>query len=247
MAWLLLASPTVGQVYRWDNGQLIPGTEDLMPGRAQQLSNLDLSYGDGLRVEHDESSTASVKILHSSFENGDDGMDLSEIDSIRIIHTSAENNDGQGLEVDDSGSIHVVGAQLINNDEGLEIDDAESARIVGGTFAENTDEGLDIDNVSKISVINVSSHGHEEGSGLQVEADEEDSPISSVKIVNSNFDNNGEDGVQIVVDDGSEIENLKLNGNSSKGNAGYGYNIDPVGKLKSHGNDASGNADDTIP
>jgi hypothetical protein len=56
-----------------------------------------------------------------------------------------------------------------------------SARIVGGLFAHNNDEGLDIDNVADTFVANLISRDNVDGSGLQIEADNEDAPICRSK------------------------------------------------------------------
>lgn len=42
----MLGAPAVGQIYRWDNGELIPGTEEISPGPGLRISSFDLYAAD---------------------------------------------------------------------------------------------------------------------------------------------------------------------------------------------------------
>lgn len=46
LGFFLTASVVDAQVFRWDNGQLIPGTEDVTIGPDVQLDGLDLAWAD---------------------------------------------------------------------------------------------------------------------------------------------------------------------------------------------------------
>ena len=72
-------------------------------------------------------------------------------------------------------------------------------------------------------------------------------PISSVRILNSRFHNNEDNGVEILTDEGAQILTATLNGNSANDNIGEGYDIDPGIPVDAHGNQAAGNADNTLP
>ena len=41
---LVSATPTRAEIYRWDNDQLIPGTEGIEPGPGVTLSSMDLQF-----------------------------------------------------------------------------------------------------------------------------------------------------------------------------------------------------------
>jgi len=55
----LVAGLTHADIYRWDNGEVIPGTEGITPGPGVQLVNLDLSYGDFSRLIGSDLSRAT--------------------------------------------------------------------------------------------------------------------------------------------------------------------------------------------
>jgi polyhydroxybutyrate depolymerase len=41
-----LSTPAHADIFRWDNGQVIPGTEGILPGRGMDLTNRDLDFAD---------------------------------------------------------------------------------------------------------------------------------------------------------------------------------------------------------
>lgn len=61
-------------IYRWDNGQVIPGTEGITPGPGVQLDHLDLQYADLVRFDLSgadlSQSNLTSAIFHSSTLTG---------------------------------------------------------------------------------------------------------------------------------------------------------------------------------
>jgi hypothetical protein len=41
-----MAAPSRADIFRWDNGQLIPGTEGITPGPGVQLDHHELGYAE---------------------------------------------------------------------------------------------------------------------------------------------------------------------------------------------------------
>ena len=206
-----------------------------------QRVNIDADEKDALKAEELD----SLVVIKSTFQSGDDGMDIEDTSNVRIIQSSVV--DTSDACADDPQNCQSVA------DDGIAIDDADSVLIVGGEYAhaigeddegKPTGEGIDIDSSGRIRVINVDVHDNGKN-GLQIEANGE--TISSVFIAGSTFDNNADDGIEIVANDDGEIENVRLVGNSSNDNGGAGYNIDTDGNVAGAGNTASGNASDTLP
>ena len=46
LVWFAASSITRADVFRWDNGQVIPGTEGITPGPGVQLNDRQLEYAD---------------------------------------------------------------------------------------------------------------------------------------------------------------------------------------------------------
>ena len=62
-----LAQPLHADIYSWDNGQLIPGTEGITPGPGVQLDHMDLEYarlwGEDLTAARLEASNLAMPVL----------------------------------------------------------------------------------------------------------------------------------------------------------------------------------------
>ena len=65
LAFLFLSCTTAwAQIYRWDNGQLIPGTAGITPGPGVNLSNMTLQYAN---LQSDNLSSANFRYSDLSF------------------------------------------------------------------------------------------------------------------------------------------------------------------------------------
>ena len=56
----LLVTPAAhADIYRWDTGEVIPGTEGIEPGHSLRLNNAQLQYAELSNTDLDWSSSAS--------------------------------------------------------------------------------------------------------------------------------------------------------------------------------------------
>jgi uncharacterized protein YjbI with pentapeptide repeats len=74
VAYLSLGDTTHADIYRWDNGQLIPGTEGITPGPGVQLDHHELAYAalfqkDLTDARFDFSNLTNAALAHSTLTN----------------------------------------------------------------------------------------------------------------------------------------------------------------------------------
>jgi hypothetical protein len=179
----------------------------------------------------DFENIGAIHIRHLTAEgNRDDGIKVEWADVVRITATSVLHNGGDGVDLETIGAIHVTNLTADwNGDEGLEVDDSGRALVVGGSYSNNADDGIDLDDTQSIRIVSVVSTGND-GSGLQVEA-EGHFDTDVVSIVNSEFSDNGEDGIQIREED-AIVHQVRLTSVTARNNVESGLDINVSGSVR---------------
>ena len=201
---------------------------------------IDLDLG-GRGIDAKDGSFTFINVNISGTDG--DAVRVRDFGSLEILNSSFSSLNADGIDIEDGGSVLISNTDAANNDdEGLEIDRVDSVEVVGGQFVDNGDDEIDIDSAGVVRVVNVLSEGNA-GNGFQAEAETVDMAIT---LIGSRLDNNGENGVQ-VVEDGATVLQLALIANLSTDNVEAAFDLDISGELKSRGNKASGNGDDSLP
>lgn len=180
-----------------------------------------------------------------------DGIHVDRTGSLRVSGGTFSDNDGDGIDIRRTDFTEVNGAQVNRNgNEGIEVDDSGTIRVVGSTFLQNAEEGLDIDDTIEIILVGVLSSGNgfddpdDPGSGLQIEA-EEDNVTESVLITGSTFSGNAADGIQVVEFD-SQVLQIELRAVTVTDNVESGLDIVISGQLDMIAVKSSGNGQEDI-
>jgi len=188
-----------------------------------------------------------IHIRHlTAEENGEDGIKVEDANVVKITAGSVLDNGEDGVDLEMVGIIHIMHLTAEGNgDEGLEVDDCGHVLVVGGSYSNNADEGIDIDDTQSIRIVLVESMGNN-GSGLQVEAEDEPD-IEFVFIVNSEFSDNGEDGIQIREED-AVVNQVRLASVTARDNVESGLDINVSGSVRlSRVISEDNGADDILP
>ncbi len=168
-------------------------------------------YDDGMKIKTKSlnRTAANVSIRDTIISgNGDDGIDLELLNDIRLTNVVVQDTLG---------------------DDGMSVDDSVSVSIVNSVFANSAADGLDMDDTQSIRLVDVISTGNND-SGFDITA-EEHYNVESFSIVNSEFANNGGDGVWIG-EEGTIVERASLTSVIATGNGGTPLNITITGTLK---------------
>ena len=70
---LLAAGPTHADIYRWDTGELIPGTEGIEPGPGVDLSGMELEFAQLAGVNLTNANLSYSTLSNADFTGGSDG------------------------------------------------------------------------------------------------------------------------------------------------------------------------------
>lgn len=181
---------------------------------------------DGVKVEADALGPALVTLsVHDTLisNSGDDGLDLELLGAISLKHVVVENSLG---------------------DDGLSIDDSTTVVIEGCAFVGSAADGIDIDDTQSVDLVSTVSAGNGVA-GLQIKA-EEHSNTDSVRVVGSDFLENGADGVWIS-EEAALVEQVRLSSVTARGNDGRGVNIVVSGTLRLSAITSEDNGADDLP
>lgn len=113
--------------------------------------------------------------------------------------------------------------------------EAADSVVIGSEFHENDEDGIDMDDIQNILLIGVSSIGNgfddpdDPGSGLQIEAEDDNDTHSSI-IVGSTFSGNAADGILIVEED-TKVLSVSLTAVTVNENQESGLDISISGEL----------------
>ncbi len=181
---------------------------------------------DGVKVEADVLGPSLVTLsVHDTLisDSGDDGLDLELLGEISLKNVVVENTLG---------------------DDGLSIDDTASVFIEGCAFVDSAADGIDIDDTQSVSLVSTVSAGNGVA-GLQIKA-EEHCNTESVRIVGSDFLENGADGVWIS-EEAAIVEQVRLSSVTASSNGGRGVNIVVSGTVKLSAITSENNGADDVP
>jgi len=184
--------------------------------------------------------------------NGTDGIKaqtdkLNRLDtSFTVRNTRVAGSGDDGLDLESLGDIrlHNVIVQDTQGDDGLSIDDSASVFIEGSAFVNSHADGIDIDDTQAIGIVSTVSVGNGDG-GLQIKA-EEDFDTDSVKIIGSDFLENGADGIWIT-EENAWIQSVSLSSVLATGNGDSGLDIVVSGTLKLSAVTSENNGEPDVP
>lgn len=78
---LIVAVSSSADIYRWDNGNPIPGTQGIVPGPGVSLSSLDLSFADLKGFDLSGANFSSSNLMNAAFDDSAlDATDFSRAD-----------------------------------------------------------------------------------------------------------------------------------------------------------------------
>jgi uncharacterized protein YjbI with pentapeptide repeats len=133
-----LAAPCQADIYRWDNGQLIPGTEGITPGRGGELDHRNLEFAelnetDLTDARFDSSNLTRARFFSATLTNSNlSAANLTEADLGNANFTNAK-FDGAVVNGADFGSTNLTQEQLYSTDSYK----ARDLRGVGLSYAVN--------------------------------------------------------------------------------------------------------------
>ncbi|MEZ6121109.1 MAG: right-handed parallel beta-helix repeat-containing protein [Pirellulaceae bacterium] len=193
----------------------------------------------------DAEDIGKIRLVDANLsDNADDGLRVVNADDVQIIGgTYNGSSDGDGIDLEVIASIDIRNITASNNsDEGLEVDDSGQIKVMGGNYNNNGGAGLDIDDTLDIRIAGIAAIGNgDHGLQIEVEDDADDDDIvviRRVNITNSVFSNNVGDGIQIMEEDGTTVEDVKItnvvvanNTEFEPGDGGHGLFIDISGEL----------------
>jgi uncharacterized protein YjbI with pentapeptide repeats len=120
-----LAAVSRADIFRWDNGALIPGTQGITPGPGVQLSNRNLDYADLSQWDTSSSNNTAMNLTGAQFNS-------SNLIKARFDHAVLTNAALRGANLVDSDFSYAV----LNNA------DLSGAIVAGAKFGYTTSRGF---------------------------------------------------------------------------------------------------------
>ncbi|MCA9148247.1 MAG: pentapeptide repeat-containing protein, partial [Planctomycetales bacterium] len=111
LAVLLTSSATAfADVYRWDTGQLISGSEGIVLGPGTVVSSQNLEYADLRELDLTDSYFRESNLVYADFSNSDlQGADLRDA---KLTHVNLTDTNVSGVRLDRSTTLGLTAEQL---------------------------------------------------------------------------------------------------------------------------------------